>query len=703
MNAFPGVVGAWICSVLLGACGSTIRADDKSDSSDDLKHIWKLRSPQAFGDALDSGMGFSFGYDGKRVGPRNDAVRQMTGEMATSGGSMTWRHPSGLVIQRQARSFPEFDAVEFTLTFKNESTVELPALSEVNAVDLSFRGDVAQGVLVVSSGGGGADATFPPKDFALLRTPLGRAGATNQLTLFSDSGRPSKVNLPFLLVHNEAKAAGIFVGVGWTGNWAVHVRTDARDARLQIQGGMPNLHVRLRPGEVISSPRILIGNYRGDVADGANALRRLIRDRYAPSVNGERLVAPVLYTTWFDIGAELDEKLCRTLVERAAEIGMEVFLLDAGWYKGTPACSYSDMRNTWNAISSSLGNWEQGEERSRFPSGLKSLAQEVRSKGMQFGLWFEAERAGPESLLAKEHPDWLAFVPKRKWALVDFGKPEVQEYFCRILDRYIQELDLRYIRWDCNTEDFSAYWTLRDTPDRKGISEIRHLEGLHRVEDHVRQRHPGVIFESCAGGGHRIDLATLERRHTIWISDQTMDASLVRFHLEGLNSFIPGSGQGVAFAPRPNTYRQPGFVFPELAWQSCFGGAFGAAGRLHEWPATMREQARKHYAVFKQLRRFLSEDYYLLLPQARTPESWSAWQFHDAQAQAGFVQAFRLRSAEPARKLVLRGLEPTSRYEFTDPYTGKRFEASGAKLVLEGLEFSLSPMTSRVLLYTRKR
>ena len=61
--------------------------------------------------------------------------------------------------------------------------------------------------------------------------------------------------------------------------------------------------------------------------------------------------------------------------------------------------------------------------------------------------------------------------------------------------------------WDCNTEDFSAYWALRDAPDRKGISEIRHLEGLHRVEDHVRQRHPGVIFESCAGGGHRIDLA----------------------------------------------------------------------------------------------------------------------------------------------------------------------------------------------------
>jgi alpha-galactosidase len=381
---------------------------------------------------------------------------------------------------------------------------------------------------------------------------------------------------------------------------------------------------------------------------------------------------------------------------------MEIFLLDAGWYKGTPTASYSDMGTTWDAISSSLGNWEQGEERSRFPSGLSALAQQVRSKGMQFGLWFEPERAGPESLLAKQHPDWMTYVPKRKWALVDFSKPEVQEYFCRVLDRYIGELGLRYIRWDCNTEDFSPYWALRDTPDRKGISEIRHLEGLHRVEDYIRQRYPGVIFESCAGGGNRIDLATLERRHTIWISDQTMDAQLVRFHLEGLNHFLPGSGQGVAFAPRPNTYRQPGFVFPDIAWQACFGGAFGAAGRLHEWPVTMREQAHRHYSVFKQLRRFLSEDFYLLLPQARSLESWSGWQFHDPKAQAGFVQAFRLRSPEPVRKLVLRGLDAASEYILTDAYTGMSFDASGAKLISEGLEFSLSPLTSRVLLYTQK-
>jgi len=285
---------------------------------------------------------------------------------------------------------------------------------------------------------------------------------------------------------------------------------------------------------------------------------------------------------------------------------------------------------------------------------------------------------------------------------VDFGRPEVQDYFCRILDRYIKDLGLRYIRWDQNTHDLGAYWAARDAPDRQGISQIRHIEGIHRVEDYVRKNHPGVILESCAGGGLRIDLATLQRRHTIWISDQTMDPQIVRFHLEGLNQFIPGSGQAVAFAPRTDTYRKPGSVFPDIAYQCAFGGAFGSAGRLHEWPQAMRDQARKHQDVFKEIRRFLSEDYYPLVPQPRTLESWSGWQFHDPKASQGFLQVFRIRSPEQAKALVLQGLDPNSEYEFTDPYTGNSLSGSGARLISEGLKFDLPPMSSRVLTY-RKR
>jgi len=465
---------------------------------------------------------------------------------------------------------------------------------------------------------------------------------------------------------------------------------------------MPNLHVRLRPGEEISGPTILIGCYKGPLEDGVNTLRRHIRDYYMPAVAGRPLVAPIMYTTWFHVGAELDEKMARALVDAAAEIRQEIFEVDAGWYKGTPYSPYWDMRNTWPAISNPLGNWELGEERSRFPSGLEDLAEYARSKGLKFGLWFEFERVGPKSLLAKKHPNWV-IKHRDGWGMADFANPDVQDYFCRILDRYITTLRLAYIRWDCNLHEISSYWAAQDAPERRGVSEIRHIEGIRRVEKFIRDRHPHVILESCASGGRRIDLATLQHRHTAWISDATVGSSIVRFHLEGLNHFMPGSRQLVAFAPAKSAFTKPDFVLPDIECQCCFAGAFGTAGKLHLWPDEMKQRMRQHVEVYKKLRPFLSEDYYPLVPQSETLDTWAGWQFHDPEGNAGFVQAFRIRSSQEPKRLALRGLDPNGQYEFTDPYTKKVFEAHGGMLISEGVKFALPKISSQVFTYRRRR
>ena len=686
-----------------------------------LQALWRVRTPNEFQQSLQSGVGFSFTYDGTVFGPGQPPGWKIAA--SKDGVTTTFQHASGLSVIRQVRAFPEFDALEYRLRFKNEGQAELPALAAVNAMDLSFIGELAKELLLTACGGGAADATFPPKDYAITQTPLGQGGGAPHpslspggrgwgegVVLAGDKGKPSRTNLPFFFIESTGKGSGIFAGIGWTGQWQAGIQAPSPfplppGERVGVRGlhllaGMPGLDVKLRPGEEISSPSILLGCFRGELCQGSNLLRRLIRDQYAPLVGKERLVAPPLYSTWFDVGAELDEKIAKALVDAAAAIGQEIFLVDAGWYKGTPTASYADMRSTWEAISGSLGNWEEGEELKRFPSGLAALADYVRGKGMQMGLWFEPERVGPQSLLAKQHPDWVTYIPTRKWGTVDFGNPQVPEFFCGILDRYIKQLGLRYIRWDCNQGELLAYWAARDTAGRQGISQIRHLEGLHRVEDWVRQKHPEVILENCAGGGLRIDLDSLQRRHTIWISDEKTHPDIVRFHLEGLNLFLPGNCQMVAFATKAG-----GFLSPEtsadIAFQDCFGGAFGARGRLHEWPQAMKDQANKHTAVFKKIRKYLAEDYYLLLPQARTLDSWSGWQFHDPKTDEGFVQSFRLRSPKQTVKLPLKGLDGGSQYEFTDPYSGAAFKAPGKTLLAEGLEFALPEMSSRVLLYRR--
>ncbi|MHC4401559.1 MAG: alpha-galactosidase [Planctomycetota bacterium] len=671
-----------------------------SGSHDSLKSVWPVRFEHGFHQALEHGIGFSFVLDGQLTGPAVPADSDVTTGERDGVHETVFRHPLGLAAVRQCRAFPQFDALEYTIKLRNDSAAELPILENVNALDVSFRGQTVEGSSVVSCGGGGADSRFPPKDYALARNAL---RSTNRLTLSSEGGYPSNSSMPFFFIENETARAGIYVAIGWTGNWNATIEADSSQNTLRIHGGMPKIHVKLRPSEEISGPTVLIGCYQGRLEDGANALRRVIRHCYTPSVAGRPLVAPIMYTTWFHVGAELDEKMARALVDAAAEVGQEIFEVDAGWYKGTPYSPYWDMRNTWPAISNPLGNWELGEERSRFPSGLEDLAEYARSKGMQFGLWFELERVGPDSLLARRHPDWI-IKHGDGWRMADFGNPEVQDYFSKILDRYIRTLKLAYIRWDCNLHDIDAFWATQDSPDRRGMSEIRHVEGIRRVEQFVRDRHPNVILESCASGGRRIDLVTLRNRHTTWISDATAGASIIRFHLEGLNHLIPGSRQLVAFAPAERVFAKLDLVFPDIDCQCCFAGAFGTAGKLHLWPEAMKRRMRQHVGVYKKLRHYLAEDFYLLIPQSQTLDTWAAWQFHDPRASEGFVQPFRIESAQQSKKIVLKGLDSSGEYQFTDPYNNDTFTtASGAELISIGLELSLPKNSSRVLTYRKTK
>jgi alpha-galactosidase len=193
--------------------------------------------------ALTEGLGFSFRYDGKKVGPARPEGWQVSSE---DDGRRTWfRHPSGLAVQRSVRVFPEFEAVEYTLRFKNEGQSPLPLLEDVNALDLTFAGDSVKGVSVLTCGGGGADATFPPKDFALTQTSLGGAASQDQVTLQSRNGLPSGINLPFFYVQNREQTDGVFAGIGWSGDWQATIRAKHGTDALDLRGGMRNIRLKL--------------------------------------------------------------------------------------------------------------------------------------------------------------------------------------------------------------------------------------------------------------------------------------------------------------------------------------------------------------------------------------------------------------------------------------------------------------------------
>ena len=179
------------------------RSADEEGPGANLKSHWAVRSEHPFHAALQEGIGFSFTYDGKPVGPTIPQGWQISAQTAEGLEQTTFRHPTGLTVIREARAYPDAEAVEYTLRFKNESRATLPALGPIRALDLTFAEDVLSGVSIVSSGGGLAQAVYPPETFAIRRQYLGPMTPVNgRINLTTVGGRSSNKDLPFFFVEN---------------------------------------------------------------------------------------------------------------------------------------------------------------------------------------------------------------------------------------------------------------------------------------------------------------------------------------------------------------------------------------------------------------------------------------------------------------------------------------------------------------------
>jgi len=671
----------------------------------DIREVWKDNAGE-FAKAARAGAGFSFRYEGKPVGPEfsRDWQQTSTHDVPSGATQTILTHASGLVVTRVMRVFADSGAVEYQLYFKNAAKKTLPAVSAIRELDLSFGQPVANGNCVISSGGGGYDGFLPPRDFAVRKNcfaptvpDYGSAEDYGVVELAAEGGVSSPKELPFFFIQNDARQEGVFVAFGWSGQWGAAIERDPVRRTLTVRGSIPDLDIALEPGEEIQGPTVLLGLYQGTLADGSNRLRRLIRELYTPTLAGKAFFPVATYDNYFGIGDAFDESLLRKLADGAAAIDQEYFLLDAGWYQG----------EKWDT---SVGNWGQVNT-TKLPNGLKPVADYIRSKGLKFGLWFEPERVARGSQLAKEHPQWILWDHEREsetslnsvWGtskdgVLDYGRSEVQQWVRNLLDHYIRDYGVKYIRYDFNINPL-PYWNAHDKPNRRGMTQLRHIQGFYAVIDWLRERHPDTVLEGCAGGGRRIDLETARRFHTFWISDYTVDPSIVRFHLFGINYFLPGNYPYIQYTlPSPN---QKDFQPDDLGFQGMFGGAFGTGGRVDLWPESMQQKARLHVEIWKKLRHYLIEDYYPLSDQPRDLESWSGWQFQDPKDQSGFIQTFRTQTSEAAHRFFIQKLDEKARYRFTDAYGTESFEVAGSTAMTKGIEIIQAPMSSRVFTYRK--
>lgn len=414
---------------------------------------------------------------------------------------------------------------------------------------------------------GALDATLPVPDRARevldftglwaherrpQRTTLGHGAWTRE----TRHGRPGHDD-PFLVVAGTP-------GFGFRSGevWATHVAwsgdkrqwAERQPLGAAVLGGGELLapgEVRLAPGERYTAPW-LVAAWSDAGLDG-------LSDRFHPWVRSWstiRRARPVVLNTWEAVYFDHDAATLDRLVDLAADVGVERFVLDDGWFRGRTDATRA------------LGDWTVDPV--AWPDGLHPLVERVHARGMELGLWVEPEMVSPDSDLARAHPEWVvggdALPTWRDQRTLDLGEPGAYAHVRDALAALLEEYPVAYLKWDHNRDLLHA-------------SAHRQTTALYRLLDELRARFPGVEIESCASGGARIDLGILERVDRVWTSD-TNDP-LERQHIQRWTGVLvpPEYLGGHLGAPRAHTTGRTastGF--------RCATAMFGSAGI--EWDLT---------------------------------------------------------------------------------------------------------------------
>ena len=508
------------------------------------------------------------------------------------------------------------------------------------------------------------------QEFQHTRLDLSRG----TFTIGSTQGAPGHAYAPWLAVQDGDATYG--VALEWPGNWHITAEAEPGGAVRVRAGRVPHEGaVRMAAGETLATPRLACAFS----PDGLDGLSR-VWHRYERRLAGDRLHRPrkVLYNSWEATGFGVEAAGQLELAKAAADIGAELFVVDDGWFTGRADDT------------GGLGDWYP--DPAAFPQGFGRFVEEVRGLGLDFGLWVEPEAVSPGSRLYAEHPEWVYRIDGRPARLVrnqillDLGRTDVQDFVIGTLDRLLGTYGIGYLKWDMNRPPTERGRPGTGPADRTDL-DAEHVAGYLRVLDHLRATHPDVTVEGCAGGGGRIEHATLARTDVVWPSDNTAPMDRLRIQHGFLHAHAPHvmsswvtDAPGI-FDPRP---RSLAFRFV-----NAMCGVLGIGADLRAWTPEQRAEAARWIARYKEVRDVIHHGEARLLGTPDDPTCGVQYDAGDrtvvAALSTGRLDGAPLMPGRPDR-LRLRGLDPAARYR--DTATGTSY--GGAHLLHHGLPFAWS-------------
>ncbi len=342
----------------------------------------------------------------------------------------------------------------------------------------------------------------------------------------------------------EAAGEVILGSLAWSGNYKLSFEVDNLK-QLNILSGVNDFFAdyTLSKGESFTTPEMVLAHSSEGVGEASRNLHRWVRRYNLRDSESER---PVVLNSWEGAYFDFDEDVIKRMIEDAASMGVEMFVLDDGWF---------GSKYPRNSDKAGLGDWEINYK--KLPNGLSALIDHAHKNNIEFGLWVEPEMVNPKSALAEKHPDWIVSSPnrtpilQRNQLLLDLTNPKVQEFaYGVVADVLKAHPDIKYIKWDANrnVEDFGSSYL---ASDKQSHFWVDYIASLYNIYDRLAREFPDVIFQACSSGAGRVDYGSIKYHHELWGSDNT-DAEWRIFINWGLNQFFPAQSVASHVSQSPN-------------------------------------------------------------------------------------------------------------------------------------------------------
>ena len=471
--------------------------------------------------------------------------------------------------------------------------------------------------------------------------------------------------------------------IGWTGNFRFTFEVDNVGGLRVIPAINPYASdYKLRAGETFTTPEFIFTTSSTGVGQASRNLHDWAR-RYQVNMGmGDRLS---LLNNWENTGFDFDQKCLAELMKDAKDLGVDMFLLDDGWF----ANKYPRKDDH-----AGLGDWDVTH--SKLPEGIPGLVRDAKAAGVKFGIWVEPEMVNPKSELFEKHPDWVIQQPNRETyyyrnqLVLDISNPKVQDYVFGVVDRIMTENpDVAYFKWDCNSPITNIYSPYHKA--NQGNTYIDHVRGIYNVMSRIKAKYPNLPMMLCSGGGGRMDYEALKYFTEFWCSDDTDPYE--RLYIQwSLSKFFPAKTMGSHVT---NWNKNTSVKFRTDVCSSCkLGFDIDLKPLKGTDDYTFVQQAVKNWTRLKPV--ILDGDQYRLVSPYETDHSALNYVSKDKSHAVLFAYNLHPRYKEPRLlKVRMQGLDPQRQYmveeinlmpgtQSTFDFNGKRF--SGDYLMKVGLD-----------------